>query len=60
MFGQVSFYWTTEAIKYNVPRPAHRNIDDPSYEINDLQRKHRENSSLAKNPPKFATAYIVQ
>jgi hypothetical protein len=28
--------------------------------INDLQRKPRENSSLAKNPPKYTTAYIVQ
>ncbi len=28
--------------------------------INDLQRKPRENSSLAKNPPKYTTANIVQ
>jgi len=28
--------------------------------INNLQRKPRENSSLAKNPPKYTTAYIVQ
>ena len=28
--------------------------------INDLQRKPRENSSLAKIPPKYSTAYIVQ
>ncbi len=28
--------------------------------INDLQRKPRENSSLAKNPPKYTTAHIVQ
>ncbi len=27
--------------------------------INDLQRKPRKNSSLAKNPPKYTTAYIV-
>jgi hypothetical protein len=28
--------------------------------INDMQRKPREMSSLAKNPPKYTTAYIVQ
>ncbi len=28
-------------------------------QINDLQRKPRENSSLAKNPPKYSTSNIV-
>ncbi len=24
-YGRVFFHWTTEAMKYNIPRPAHRN-----------------------------------
>jgi hypothetical protein len=36
---------------------AHRSFADP---YGDLQRKPRENSSLAKNLLKFTTAYIVR
>ena len=36
--------------------PAHRSFADPYGEINDVHRKPRENSSLAKNPPKYTTA----
>ncbi len=39
---------------------AHRSFADPYGEIIDMQRKPCENSSLAKNPPKNTTAYIVQ
>ena len=45
--------------KYHVPRPSHRNAASlilPAL----LMRKPREDSSLAKNPPKYTTAYIVQ
>jgi hypothetical protein len=35
-------------------------VADPYGVVNDVQRKPRENASLAKNPPKYTTAYIVQ
>ncbi|MFN9901330.1 MAG: hypothetical protein ACK55Z_21625, partial [bacterium] len=40
--------------------PVRRSFADPYGEINDVQRKPRENSSLGKNPQKYTTAYIVQ
>ncbi len=39
--------------------PVHRSFADPSCEINDLQRKPRENSILAENPSKYTTSHIV-
>jgi hypothetical protein len=48
---------TLEKSQYNVP--CHRSCADPYGSIKYLYRKPRENSSLAKNPSKYTTAYIV-
>jgi hypothetical protein len=32
-YGDVSFHWTTEAMKYNDPHPAYRSFADSSSEI---------------------------
>ena len=50
MGASVISHWTAEAKQYNVP--CYRSFADPSDEISDIQRKPRENSSLAKNPPR--------
>jgi hypothetical protein len=44
----------------NIMFPARPSFADLYGEIDYLERKPRENSSLAKNPPKYTTAYIVQ
>ncbi len=54
--GHVSFW----AIKYNVPRPAHCSLADPSDKIMINRENPAKRPSLAKNPPKYITAYIVQ
>jgi hypothetical protein len=44
----------------NIMYPAQPSFADPYGEIDNLERKPRENSSSGKNPPKYTTAFIVQ
>ncbi len=48
--------------KYTVPRPSHCSFADPYGVSNDIQYSENPSKcpSLAKNPPKYTTAYLVQ
>ncbi len=50
----------SEAKLYNVP--CHHSCADPTSDINDtyVEKNPAKCPSLAKNPPKYTTAYIVQ
>ncbi len=56
-FGHVSFYSTTEAIKYNVPIPGCRSFADPSDKITIYRENPAKCPCLAKNQPKYTKVY---